>query len=235
MVLAFIGIAALVTALAHTAPFPFLLDALHARQVIWRMPSTSGPPTVYLTYDDGPNPTATPALLDALAEADVRATFFVLERHITPDTAAILERMVRDGHKIALHSHTRALMFQAPADLAATLASFADRLEAITGDRGCRAFRPHAGARSTSMLEGLRHIDYQMVGWGFLLWDFDFFRPRSVRMVPRLVRQASPGDIVVIHDGHHVNPRADRQYAIDITRALVPALRAKGFAFGTIC
>ncbi len=56
------------------------------------------------------------------------------------------------------------------------------------------------------MLEGLRRIDYQMIGWGFMLWDFDFFRPRSVRIVPRLVRHASPGDIVVIHDGHHVEP-----------------------------
>ena len=38
-----------------------------------------------------------------------------------------------------------------------------------------------------------------------------------MRIVPRLVRHASPGDIIVIHDGHHVNPRADRRYAIDVT------------------
>jgi hypothetical protein len=85
------------------------------------------------------------------------------------------------------------------------------------------------------MLEGLRRIDHQLVGWGWMLWDFDFFRPRSARIVPRLVSQASPGDIVVIHDGHHEDPRADRQAAIAITRALVPALRRRGFAFGRIC
>jgi hypothetical protein len=68
-----------------------------------------------------------------------------------------------------------------------------------------------------------------------MLWDFDFFRPRSARIVPRLVRNASPGDILVIHDGHHKNPRADRRYAIEIIAALVPELRKKGFAFGTIC
>ena len=85
------------------------------------------------------------------------------------------------------------------------------------------------------MLEGLRRIDYQMIGWGFMLWDFDGFRERSVRMVPRLVRRASPGDILVIHDGHHINPRADRQYAVDVTRQLIPALRQKGFQFGRIC
>ncbi len=68
-----------------------------------------------------------------------------------------------------------------------------------------------------------------------MLWDFDLFRPRSVRIVPRLVRYASPGDIIVIHDGDHVNPRADRQHAIDVTRRLIPALRQKGFSFGRIC
>ena len=85
------------------------------------------------------------------------------------------------------------------------------------------------------MLEGLKRIDYQLVGWGFMLWDFDFFRPRSARIVPRLVQRASPGDIIVIHDGDHVNPQADRQYAIDVTRALIPALRQKGFRFAAIC
>lgn len=85
------------------------------------------------------------------------------------------------------------------------------------------------------MLEGLERIDYQLIGWGFNLWDFDMFRARSVRMVPRLVRNASAGDIMVIHDGHHEDPRADRRYAIDVTERLIPELKSKGFTFGTIC
>jgi peptidoglycan/xylan/chitin deacetylase (PgdA/CDA1 family) len=235
MLLLFIAVAVTVTALAHTAPFPFALDALHPARVTWRMPHGSGPPTVFLTYDDGPNPTATPELLDLLAAEGVPATFFLIERHLTSETEPIVRRMATEGHAIGLHSHTRGKMLMAPEDLARTLTRFADRVEGITGQRPCRAFRPHAGARSTSMLEGLRRIDYQLIGWGFLLWDFDLFRPRSVRIVPRLVRHASPGDIIVIHDGHHVNPRADRRYAIEVTRALIPALRQKGFTFGAIC
>ncbi len=235
MFLIFVGLAVAVVALAHTAPFPFALDALHADRVTWRMPHGDGPPTVYLTYDDGPNPTATPGLLDVLAAEHVRATFFLIERHITEETAPIVRRMATQGHAMALHSHTRKTMLMEPNALARTLGAFAARLQALTGQPACRAFRPHAGWRSTQMLEGLRRIDYQMIGWGFMLWDFDLFRPRSVRIVPRLVRRASPGDILVIHDGHHVNARADRQYAIDVTRALIPALRQKGFEFGTIC
>jgi peptidoglycan-N-acetylglucosamine deacetylase len=235
MFLLFLGIALAVTALAHTAPFPFALDALHADQVIWRMPHADGPPTIYLTYDDGPNPAATPALLDVLAAEQVHATFFLIERHVTGETAPIVQRIAGEGHAIGLHSHTRGKMLLRPDALAQTLSAFSDRLQSLTGQRACRAFRPHAGARSTQMLVGLKQIDYQLIGWGFLMWDFDLFRPRSVRIVPRLLRHASPGDIIVIHDGHHVNARANRQYAIDVTRALIPELRKRGFEFGTIC
>ena len=236
MFLLTLGIVAVVMALAHTAPFPFVLDAMHADRVTWRMPhDRNTPPTIYLTYDDGPNPTATPQLLDVLARHGVKATFFLIERHVSDDTAPIVQRIAREGHRIGLHSHTRSKMFLFPDELAQRLTAFAGRLEAIAGAPPCRAFRPHAGARSSQMLEGLRRIDYQLVGWGFMLWDFDLFRAKSVRMVPRLVRNASPGDIIVIHDGHHENPRADRRYAVDVTEALIPELRKRGFEFGTIC
>jgi peptidoglycan/xylan/chitin deacetylase (PgdA/CDA1 family) len=235
MFLLVFGLVAAVVALAHTAPFPFVLDALHDERVTWRMPHDVAAPTVYLTFDDGPNPTATPQLLDELASNGVHATFFLIERHVTAETAPIVQRIAAEGHRIGLHSHTRALMFFEPDDLGRELTAFARRIEGLTGVPPCRAFRPHAGARSSLMLEGLRQIDYQMVGWGYMLWDFDLFRERSARIVPRLVRHASPGDIIVIHDGHHEDPRADRRYAIDVTDALVPELRKKGFAFGTIC
>ena len=75
-----------------------------------------------------------------------------------------------------------------------------------------------------------------MVGWGWMLWDFNWFRARNADdIVPRLADRASRGDIVVIHDGHHKNPRADRRYAIETVDRLIPELRAKGLEFGVIC
>ena len=72
-------------ALAHTAPFPFLLDTTD--RTLWRMPPTD-PPTIYLTFDDGPNPTATPQLLDVLRkrlkQAGVRNVTPVLGRDDDP-------------------------------------------------------------------------------------------------------------------------------------------------------
>src|SRR6266480_2146506 len=111
-------------ALAHTAPAPFLLDAMAGDRAVWHMPRTD-PPTVYLTYDDGPNPTTTPDLLDVLAREQVHATFFLIDRHITDRTAPIVQRQIADGHAVALHSHTRRYMVMSPDQLATTLAAAA--------------------------------------------------------------------------------------------------------------
>jgi peptidoglycan/xylan/chitin deacetylase (PgdA/CDA1 family) len=222
--------------LAHTAPFPFLLERFAPSQSTWRVPRGSGPPTVYLTFDDGPNPAATPQLLDALEEVEAVATFFLIDDHLDSETAPIVRRMFEEGHGVGLHSDTRKLMFMTPAGLATTLTRNADRIEQLAGRRPCRLFRPHAGWRSGSMYEGLRTIDYELVGWGWGLWDFNWYRAREAESIARrLVRRVSAGDIVVMHDGHHVEPRADRQYAIEATRLLVPAMKARGFRFGNLC
>lgn len=226
-------VAAALAVLAHTAPFPFLLDTTD--RTLWRMPQTD-PPTVYLTFDDGPNPAATPALLDTLQRHGVRATFFIIDKHLSADTAPIVRRAFEEGHAVALHSHTRMLMFKTPGGLAETLERAADRMAQLTGHAPCRAFRPHAGNRSVQMLAGAARAGYRIVGWGWMLWDFNWFRQKSAdSLVPRLVARASPGDILVIHDGHHEDPRADRRYAIETVDRLIPELRARGFAFGTIC
>ena len=226
-----IGIA--VVALAHTAPFPFVLDVTD--RTIWRMPKGS-PPTIYLTFDDGPNPTATADLLDTLGRHGVKGTFFFIDKHLTPDTAPIVRRAFAEGHAVALHSHTRSLMFKTPGGVASTLKNASKRIETMTGYTPCRAFRPHAGNRSVPMLLGARRAGFKVIGWGWMLWDFNWFREKTAdSLVPRLADRASPGDIVVIHDGHHVDPRADRRYAIETVDRLIPELKAHGFEFGRIC
>ena len=89
-----------IVALAHIAPAPFVLDAMVGDRAVWHMPR-DGPPTVYLTYDDGPNPSTTPDLLDVLAREGVVATFFLIDEHVTEHTAPIIRRMFAEGHGVA--------------------------------------------------------------------------------------------------------------------------------------
>ena len=226
-----------VAALAHTAPAPFLLEAYRPRQSIWHLtPSPGDAPTLFLTFDDGPNVVWTPALLDALREVDARATFFLIDAHITLESEPVVRRIAEEGHAIALHSGTRRLMLMSPDALARQLRSASDRITRLTARRPCPMFRPHAGWRSSSMYTGLNRAGFTLVGWSWGMWDWDWWRrPEGAAVAAKIVRKASPGDIVVIHDGHHANPVADRRHAAEAVRLLVPPLRARGFRFDALC
>src|SRR5262249_54148529 len=121
----FVILGVTVVALAHTAPAPFLLDAMARDRAVWHMPR-GDPATIYLTYDDGPNPTTTPDLLDVLAREQVPATFFLIDAHVTEETAPLVRRMFAEGHAIALHSATRRDMLLSAADFARKLETAAD-------------------------------------------------------------------------------------------------------------
>jgi peptidoglycan/xylan/chitin deacetylase (PgdA/CDA1 family) len=237
LVLVLVLLAAAIVGLAHTAPFPFLLEAFKPSRSVWHVaPPPGGAPSIYLTFDDGPNPDWTPPLLDALREADVRATFFLIDEHIGADTAPIVKRIADDGHAIGLHSATRRLMIESPDDLATILHNAALRIAAITGRAPCPLFRPHAGWRSGTMYRGLDQAGYRLAGWTWGMWDFDWWRrPNSDQLAARLARKASAGDIIVIHDGHHKDARADRRHAAETVRWLSPKLRSRGFTFKPLC
>jgi peptidoglycan/xylan/chitin deacetylase (PgdA/CDA1 family) len=222
---------------AHTVPFPFLLEAFRPAQSLWHVKAARGaPPTLYFTFDDGPNPQWTPPLLDALRANGVHATFFLIDEHITEQTAPIVKRIADEGHAIGLHSGTRRLMIQSPDAVREHMQRASARIRAITGREPCRLFRPHAGWRSATMYAGLSRAGYRLAGWSWGMWDWDWWRtPRADRIASRLARKASAGDVIVIHDGHHADPQADRRHAAETIARIAPALRQRGFAFGTLC
>jgi chitooligosaccharide deacetylase len=224
VIVAALGSAAML--LTHLAPFPFLLEQFHRDDSAWHMPASSD--VVYVTYDDGPNPTATPQILDTLQRENVRATFFLIDDHVTSETASIVRRMFDEGHSVGLHSNDRWLMAGTPASITSALDQAANRIEALAGSRPCPWFRPHAGWRSAGMYEALDTLGYRLAGWSWGMWDWNWGRAREgAPLGDRLARRARAGDVIVIHDGHHLEPRADRQYAIDATTSLIPALRAR--------
>lgn len=231
----FAAVALAVTTLAHMLPAPFVLDWMAGERAVWRMPRRDVP-TVYLTYDDGPNRATTPDLLDVLSAEGVQATFFLIDAHLTEETAPIVQRAFAEGHAVGLHSSTRRVMLMTPAELARTLNAAADRIEMLGRRRPCRAFRPHAGWRGGQMYDGLRALDYRMIGWGWMLWDFNWFRARDAESAfQRIAPRVSDGDIIVMHDGDESAPTRDQRHTVDATRRLIPELRARGFAFGKIC
>ena len=235
MLVVFVAVMVGLVMLVHTAPAPLLLEWCYRTIARWHMPTT-GTPTVYLTFDDGPNLSATAELLNVLAREHVRATFFVVDRHLTAETAPLIRRMFEEGHAVGIHSYRRALLLLGRSAFADWVTRAAARIEALSGRPPCRVFRPHAGWRTVEMLAGLRQIDYRMVGWGWMLWDWNWYRPPSAdALVPRLLARVRSGDIVVMHDGHEAHQHADRRYTVETVSRLIPALRARGFSFGVVC
>ena len=230
--LLFGAIAAGVVSLAHTAPFAFVLEAFRRGESAWHLPSDPTAPVVYLTFDDGPNPTATPMLLDVLRREKAVATFFIIDDHLTDETAPLVVRMFAEGHAVGLHSNERWLALNGPGEIANRLARAAARIEQLAGSSPCPWFRPHAGWRSAAMYTALERLDYRLAGWTFGLWDWNWWRGRDGGdLAQRLSRRAQAGDVVVIHDGHHLDPRANRKYAVEATARMIPALRARGLGF----
>ena len=177
-----------VVALSHMLPGRFLLEAFNPGRSLWRVDQPAGAaPSIYLTFDDGPNARWTPPLLDALRETGAHATFFLIDEHITTETIPIVERIAREGHAIGLHSGSRRQMFMPARQLALELQAMAARIETIAGRPPCRLFRPHAGWRSGTLYEGLDRAGYQLAGWTWGMWDFDWGRRRdAARLAPRL-------------------------------------------------
>jgi peptidoglycan/xylan/chitin deacetylase (PgdA/CDA1 family) len=85
-------------------------------------------------------------------------------------------------------------------------------------------------------MRGTSSAGYKIVAWSWMNWDWVGFRQRTgPRVAEHLVKHARSGNIAVIHDGHHKNPRADRSYAIDATRRIIEELGAQGYEFKTLC
>jgi peptidoglycan/xylan/chitin deacetylase (PgdA/CDA1 family) len=224
-----------ILALSHVAPFPFLFDAAAGKLCIWRVSLPAPEKLVYLTFDDGPNLSATPQLLDLLRGKGVRATFFLIDGYVDARSAPIVRRMFEEGHTVGLHSSDRWLMTKSSEALARKLRAAADRIELYSGYRPAPLFRPHAGRRSVSMLVGLSRLNYRLVGWSWMAWDWCWFRERTAeRVASQVISHAAPGKIIVIHDGHHKNREANRLYAIHATRLIIDGLRSRGFEFATL-
>lgn len=156
---------------------------------------------IALTFDDGPHPEGTPAVLDVLDRAGVRATFFLVGEQVRrwPTLAA---EIAAAGHEIAIHGHRHVLLLHR--SLRAVRDDY-DRAAEIIGEAaGCasRCYRPPYGVFGAAALSRCRAH-----GWSPLLWS-SWGRDWEARATPetiasRATRKLSGGDVVLLHDADH--------------------------------
>jgi len=183
-------------------------------------------PRVALTFDDGPDPERTPALLDALGELGAPATFFLLGRCVDAHPA-VAARIAREGHEIGNHTYShRYLPLARSRSVAAELAATDAAIARATGAVPSLA-RPPYGGRSPRNVRAFARQDKQLV-----LWDvnsFDWKGAPADEVARRVVERARPGSIILLHEA-----RDGGEVTVDAVRRLVPALRARGLELATV-
>lgn len=176
---------------------------------------------VALTFDDGPW-TLTGKFLDLLRQYQVPATFFLIGQNIAPHHA-LLQRMVAEGH--AIGNHTWGHLDVAGGNLE-QLRSTSDAIRAVTGVSPC-VFRPPGGATGP-VLQAEAHE----LGMADVLWSVDtddWQLPGTAAIVSRALHDATPGGIVLMHDGG-----GPREATLAALPQIITGLRARGYRLVTV-
>jgi peptidoglycan/xylan/chitin deacetylase (PgdA/CDA1 family) len=177
------------------------------------------PGRVRLTFDDGPHPDLTPAVLDRLAAAGHAAAFFLVGRRVAA-APQLLPAIRAAGHVVG--NHTFAHRRLPWGDTAASLADLR-RCQALVPD--AVHFRPPFGRLTPALWRAARRLGLAPAGWSL---DADDWRCRSAAdaagCAARLAAAARPGDVILLHDDHHgILPLLDE---------LLPALAGRGLLGG---
>jgi peptidoglycan-N-acetylglucosamine deacetylase len=207
---------------AYAAMWP--ASRLFGRSLIAPRLEAGRPGELALTFDDGPNPACTPRLLDILAEQDVRASFFLVGRYAQAEPE-LVRRIHSAGHIIGNHSWSHPnLAVTSARRVDEELTRTRDTLEQITG-APIRYFRPPYGGRRPYVLRAARGLGMTPVLWNAITSDWS--EPSSDRIAQRLMskidrnRQRGWATNVVLHDGGHLEPGANRKPSVAAAHRLI--------------
>ncbi|HEX9094371.1 MAG TPA: polysaccharide deacetylase family protein [Coriobacteriia bacterium] len=185
-----------------------------------------GPRVVALTFDDGPSPVTTRAVLRLLKREGIRATFFV-EGNLARNHAWIVRTEVRDGHTVASHGYShKPLSRMSEAKMASDIASGSLALQEVAGVRP-RWLRPPLGATNSAVSDAVVRAGMRPVLWS--VDSGDTRRANSMAAITRNALRAQDGGIVLMHD-------SASKY-LSTYRALpgiIDGFRARGFDFVTL-
>jgi len=202
------------------------------RALFPRLAGEGDPGHVALTFDDGPDPAATPRFLDILADRQLRATFFLLGEMVTraPGLAAELSAA---GHEIGVHGFAhRYLVARGPRAARDDIRRATELIGNATGTRP-RLFRPPYGVLSGPALVTLRGLGLTPVLWG--TWGQEWLPGATPAAVyARLVSRLHGGVTVLLHDSDCNSPPGASRAAAGALPMLLDECGRRGLAVGPL-
>lgn len=185
------------------------------------------PDQIALTFDDGPNPAATPQLLEVLARHEVHATFFLIGSYVQREPALTRE-IAAAGHLIGNHTQTHPWLPRHSARRIREELTDCNRILEDTLGTPITLFRPPHGARRHAVLRIARELRLTTVLWNVMPGDW---KPRSpANLIARIERsiarnrRGSQGSNLVLHDGSQHDPRAPRLPTVQTVDLLLSRL-----------
>jgi len=169
---------------------PFWLRSLYP-SLVWRMP-VEGEKKIYLTFDDGPHPQATPFVLDQLAAYGAKATFFCIGKNVVAEPE-IYQRIIAEGHSVG--NHTQLHLNGWKTDDIAYLNDIATAEQSISSN----LFRPPYGRIKRSQIKALHQQQKKIIMWDVLSADFDT-RLTGEACLAYVLYHTQPGSIILFHD-----------------------------------
>lgn len=205
--------------------------ALHRNSILFgpvmgRLPTRER--HIALTFDDGPNPEATPRILDVLGQLGVKATFFILGRH-AEKWPEIVRRAETEGHQIGNHGYFhKKLHLRSPFYVKRDIRLGKCAIERA-GVNSPRFFRPPHGFRSPWVSAIASSVGERTIGWSLGVWDSD--RPGVSEIAKRTIEGVKPGSIVLLHDGDGYDANGDRLQTAKALPEIIARLQKRGYSF----
>ncbi len=227
------GVGALVAAgvAVHSAPSLVALSGV-GRRISPTLAGVGSPGHVALTFDDGPDPSSTPAFLELLDELGVRATFFMLGS-MARRAPGLAAEVAAAGHDIGVHGDAhRSHLRLAPRTVAADVARALDAVESATGVIP-NWFRPPYGTLSLGGIRAARAVGLQPVLW--TAWGRDWRAEATADSVVACVLDGYvDGGTVLLHDSDCTSAPDCWRSALDALPALTDALAARALRVGPL-
>jgi peptidoglycan/xylan/chitin deacetylase (PgdA/CDA1 family) len=220
---AIVAFGAAAAAWSVPAPAPHLPHLAAALGVALRLEVADG---VALTFDDGPHPQGTPAVLDALARAGATATFFLVGERVAREPALARE-ILAAGHALALHGQRhRCQLLLTPRALADDLAAVVATVQDATGSAPA-LYRPPYGVFSAAGLALVRRRGWRTLLWS--RWGRDWgARAKPSAIAARATRALRAGEVVLLHDDDTFSSQGSWRRTAAALPAILDAVHAAG-------
>lgn len=189
-------------------------------------------PIIALTYDDGPTPEFTSAILEILDAHQAQATFFCVGQQLKKH-GALTKQAFYAGHEIGNHSYSHPDLGKADRKTIISEIKKTDELIfSITGNPA-PLIRPPFGSSGPVFNQWLEEDHRLSILFDVAPTPPDYRGADPILITDSIRQQVRPGSIVVLHDGGKEN-KGDRASTVEATRYLVPILKSKGYRFATV-